>query len=145
MDAVLSTGAVTVKVTRKLHASDFDKDECKQFLPDMNKRDCMDCGHANSVGRDPRKGYRLTGESLGSVASRRENLRLWANDTTDAGKYALLHSFTFNRIMIDILILFIIHSFIYHTFTQMVSQYICPWLLINLNMRGRRVKMETIQ
>ena len=100
MDAELSTGgAVTVKVTRKLRASDFDKDECKHFLPSMKKRDCVDCCHSNSVGRDPRKGYRLTGESLGSLASRKENLRLWANDTTDERKYALLHSFTFNIII----------------------------------------------
>ena len=88
-----------MKVTRKLRASDFDKDECKHFLPDMSKRDCQDCGHANSVGRDPRQGYRLTGESLGSLANRKENLRLWANDTTDERKYAFLHIFTSNIII----------------------------------------------
>jgi len=59
----------------------------------------MDCGHANSVARHPKEGYRLTGVSLDSNASRKENLRLWADDITDERKYALLHIFTSNIII----------------------------------------------
>lgn len=98
-----------------VHASELTKEEGLLHLDNnMNRKECEDFQETHNVGKMPPKGYRLQGHPLDSLASRKQNIRLFCNGTTDAGKYALLYIFTST----NILILFIIHSFIDHTFIQ---------------------------
>ena len=52
----------------------------------MSKRESQDFGEANNLGRMSPKGYREPGVALDSLASMKQNIRLFCNGTTDERK-----------------------------------------------------------